>query len=150
MQIIIQPLPRRHLLNAQPRPSISQRGKKQKPPHQPGHNHPSSRPRNQQTLPPHPLPNRSTPQHPLRLRRLRPRTAPFGFEELGFGEGGELGGFDVGDEFYDGARDEGRGEVRGEVVVQVELAAHDEEGGVVRGPEEEEEACAVVEAGAGT
>lgn len=38
--------------------------------------------------------------------------------------------------------------MRGEVVVQEELAAHEEEGEVVRGPAEEEEACAVVEAGA--
>ena len=33
-----------------------------------------------------------------------------------------------------------------EVVVQEELEAHDEEGDVVGGPEEEEETCAVVEA----
>ena len=40
--------------------------------------------------------------------------------------------------------------MRGEVVVEEELAAHDVEGDVVGGPEEEEEACAVVEAGAGS
>lgn len=38
--------------------------------------------------------------------------------------------------------------MRGEVVVQEELAAHEEEGEVVGGPGEEEEAGGIVEAGA--
>lgn len=38
--------------------------------------------------------------------------------------------------------------MRGEVVVEEELAAHDVEGDVVGCPGQEEEACAVVEAGA--
>lgn len=60
-----------------------------------------------------------------------------------------LDGLDVEDEFDEGAGDEDGGQVRGEVVVEEELAAHDVEGDVVGGPGEKEEAGGVVEAGAG-
>ena len=140
MQIIIQPLPRIHLLNTQPGLPISQRRKKPEPPNQHRQNHPRRRPRRQQTLTRNAFPNRPAA---LLLLLLGTRFAVFD------GEVGEVGGLDVEDEFDDGARDEGGGEVRGEVVVEEELTAHDEEGDVVCCPEEEEESGAVVEAVAG-
>ena len=140
MQIIIQPLPSLHLLHAHPGRAISQRRKKRKPPHQ-NRNHNSTRsPRSQQTLSSKPLPDGS---RPLLSGSLGVPLA------IGNGTGRDIRRFDVKDELDDGAADERRGEVRGQVVVQEELTAHDEEGDVVRGPEEEEEAGAVIEAGAG-
>ena len=61
----------------------------------------------------------------------------------------QANGIKIEDEFEEGACDEGGREVGGEVVVEEELAAHEVEGEVVGGPAEEEEAGAVVEAGAG-
>ena len=66
------------------------------------------------------------------------------------GEVGEVVRLDVEDEFDDGASHERGGKVSGQVVVEEELTAHYEEWDVVGCPEEEEEACAVVEAGACT
>lgn len=139
MQIITQPLPRVHLPHAQPGFPIRKRRKKPEAPTQHRNNHTSRRPRREQTLPGNSLPDRPS----ALARRRRGRLAVFD------GALHEVGGLDVEDEFDDGAGDERGGEVRGEVVVQEELAAHNKEGDVVRGPEEEEEACAVVEAGAG-
>ena len=59
-------------------------------------------------------------------------------------------GIEIEDEFQQRAGYEGGGEVGGEVVMEEELAAHEVEGEVVGGPAEEEEAGAVVEAGAGS
>ena len=50
------------------------------------------------------------------------------------------------DEAEDGAGDESGCEVGGEIVVDEQLAGHEEEGEVVHGPEEEEEAGRVPEA----
>ena len=61
----------------------------------------------------------------------------------------QVRGLDIEDKFDERAGDERGRKVRGEVVVQEELASHDEEGDVVGGPGEEEEAGRVVEARAG-
>ena len=60
----------------------------------------------------------------------------------------ETFGVEVEDKFEQGTRDEGGGEVGGQVVVEEELSAHEVEGEVVGCPAEEEEAGGVVEAGA--
>ena len=61
----------------------------------------------------------------------------------------ESNGVKSADEFEEGAADQSGGQVRGQVVVEEELAAHEVEREVVGGPAEEEETCGVVQAGAG-
>ena len=57
-------------------------------------------------------------------------------------------GIEIEDEFQKCTSDKGGGQMGREVVVKEQLAAHKIEGQVVGGPGEEEEARAVVEAGA--
>lgn len=141
MQIIPQPLPRHDLLHRKREP-ISQRHEEVPPPNDGDHNHARRGPASEQTLAAQPLAGRQRARSHGRAV-LGPR--------LGDGESGllESDGLDGEDEFEEGAGDEGGGEVGGEVVVQEELAAHEVEGEVVEGPGDEEEACGVVEAGAG-
>lgn len=145
MEIIIQPLPRQHLLNLQPRFPIRQRTKKPKTPHKSRNNNPTSRPRRQKTLSHNPFPYRLTSS----LNRLTSTILLPVDDRVCPTNVCDFLGFDIEDEFYDRARDEAGGQVRGEVVVQEELTAHDEEGEIVRSPDEEEETGAVVEAAAG-
>jgi hypothetical protein len=65
-------------------------------------------------------------------------------------DGRRLGvhGLDAEDELDQGAGDETRGEMGGQIVVQEELASHDVEGNVVGCPGEEEESSRVVKTGA--
>ena len=135
MQIIIQPLPRIHLLHTQPRFPIRKRREEQEAPNQHGDNNAAGRPGGEQRLPNNPLTNGSS-------RRRG------GFAILDYALG-DIGGFDIEDELNDGAGYESGGEVGREVVVEEELATHDEEGDIVGCPKQEEETCAVVEAGAG-
>ena len=140
MQIIVQPLPRINLTDIQPRLSIRQRRKEPKSPNHHRQNNPRSRPRGQETLTGNALADRSVA---FLLLLFGAGFAVFD------GEVGEVVGLDIEDEFDDCARHKRRSKVSGQVVVEEELAAHYEEGNVVGCPEEEEEACAVVEAGAG-
>ena len=144
MQVVIQPLPRNNLSNIQARLSICQGRKEQETPDEHGQNDAAGSPGIEEALPADPLADRAT------TLLLGLEVALAAFLDLLLGEVGDLGGLDVEDEFDDGAGDEGGGEVRGQVVVQEELAAHDEEGEVVGGPDQEEETCAVVEARAGS
>jgi hypothetical protein len=132
VQIITQPLPLQHLVNLQPRLPIRQRRKEQETPQQNRVNHRRRRPRSPQPLRRNGVPHRSPLDDGFRRRRRLLWYCDF---VVGGGEG-----FDVEDEFDKGACDEGGCEMRREVVVQEELAAHDEEGEVVRCPGEEEEA----------
>jgi len=143
MEIVIQPLPRRHLLDGQPGRTVRQRRKEPEPPHQHGHDHGRGRPGGEQGLAGDALADGLGAG--AALLGLGLLAATLGLLQLNVGEVGDVRGFDVKDEFDDGAGDESRGEVGGQVVVQEELAAHDEEGEVVGGPEEEEEAGAVVQ-----
>ena len=138
MQVIIQPLPRSHLLDRQARLAIRKRREEPEAPHQHANHNPHRRPGCKQALSSNSLPNRLTP---LLLLLFRARLAVRDVEVT------DVRGLDVEDEFDDGACNERGSEMCGEVVVQEELAAHDEEGDVVRCPEEEEKTCAIVEAG---
>lgn len=62
----------------------------------------------------------------------------------------ETDGIEIEYEFQQGTGYKGGGEVSGEVVVEEKLSAHEVEGEIMGGPAEEEEAGAVVEAGAGS
>lgn len=159
MQIILrQPLPPQHLLDAQPRLPIRQRGKEQETPDHNRQDDPRRQPTEPQTLPTQPFTDRSLSLPPSRgsgaaapfVMFGRVRAAGFPFRRESDAALVFAGRFDVEDELHEGACDEGGGEVRGQVVVEEELAAHDEEGEVVGGPREEEEACAVIQAGAGS
>lgn len=115
VQIIVQPLPRHDLLHAQSRASIRQRRKVQESSNDNRQNDARRGPSGKEALSAKSLSYRSrhTPLtlHPLvELRLLR------------------VNRFDVEDELHKSAGDECRCEMSGQVMVQEELAAHDEEG----------------------
>lgn len=148
MQIIPQPFPPHHLLHAQPRFPIRQRQEEPPTPHHERHDDPRGAPQREHAIPTDAVFGRHDP--------LGARAGAFhaAFVTAGCGHLGVdilLQGdrVEVEDKFEEGAGDEGGGEVGGEIVMQEELAAHEVEGEVVSGPGEEEEASAVVEAGAG-
>jgi hypothetical protein len=141
VQIVVQPLPRLHLLNTQPRLPVSQRSKVQETPHNNSKNTTSSSPHTQQIRLHSSLTNR--------LVLLHSSLLVLGDGGIARGYVVEVDGVDVEDEFDEGAGYEGGGEVGGEVVVEEELAAHDVEGDVMGGPGEEEETGRVVETVAG-
>ena len=160
MQIIPQPLPRIHLRRLQPRFPIRQRQKVPPAGNYHGHDPRRRGPERQERVPTHAIPGREVSFGEAGGDSATSPTAalldaPVFFAVAGRGgEGGdgvvEGDGVEVEDEFEEGAGDEGGGEVGGEVVVQEELAAHEVEGEVMRGPAEEEESGGVVEAGACT
>ena len=61
-----------------------------------------------------------------------------------------LGRVGAKEELHNRASNERRGKVSGQIMMQEQLTAHDEEGEVVSCPGEEEEACRVVQARTGT
>lgn len=141
MQIVVEPLPRLDLLNAQTRLAISQRSKVQETPDNDGKNSASGSPHAEQVG----LTSSFTDGLVLLDGSL-----------LVLCDGGvarsdiiEVNGIDVEDEFDKGTGDECGGKVGGKIVVEEELTAHDVEGNVVGGPGEEEETSRVVETVAG-
>lgn len=140
MQIIPQPLPRQHLLNIQPRSTISQRRKEPETPNSNRQKRTRSSPRSHQTS-----------ETKTFLGRHEARTeGDSGFLVVRYGVLRKGLGVEVEDEFDQGARDESGCEMSGEVVVEETLADHEVEWEIVSRPAEEEEACAVVEAGTGS
>lgn len=139
VQVIAKPLPPDDLRHAQTRIAVRQREEEIPAPRNGGQDHHGSNPGRLHALAGEPLAGR---QVALLSGRLLAR-----------GLGGLVGNLVVGrvsaeDELNQGTSDEGRGEMGRQVMVQEQLAAHDEEGEVVGRPGEEEEARGVVEAGA--
>ena len=145
MQIIRQPLPRINLRNIQSGLTIRQRQKEEPAPQHGRNDQATSPPQRQHPLLTQPLLRRHDNPLARAVFILAGRFDLIGLLKEVLVEAGRV---KVKDEFEEGAADEGGGEVGGEVVVQEELAAHEVEGEVVRGPAEEEEARAVVESGA--
>lgn len=148
MQIIPQPLPSINLRRVQPRLPIRQRQEIPPPANHNGHDRRRGAPERHERIPTHALPSRKVSFREAWRYGLFDIAIFFAALPIGGGEGGDRvvqsDGVDVADELEKGTGDEGGGEVCGEVVVQEELAAHEVEGEVVRGPAEEEEARGIV------
>lgn len=137
MQVVVQPLPGIHLLHRQTRLTVSQGSEVQERPDDNGQNGGGGSPGSEQVL--------SGDAFANGLAALF-----LGLLGIG-GDGGALAdvvdacGFDVEDELYERTCDERRGEMSGQVVVQEELASHDEERNVVSCPGKEEETGRIIE-----
>lgn len=150
MQIITQPLPSLHLLNAQTRPTVGEREEKHESPDHHSQDHNCGKPRPEQTLAPHPLlcglelPSRLLCSNSALLLNSG-RYIFLGFiDDLRFRWLEINIGLDVEDKFDYCAGDQAGGEMCWEIVVQEELATHGIEGEVVSGPTQEEEAGRVI------
>lgn len=125
MQIICQPLPAVHLLDGQTWVSVGERREEQVAPSNSSQNDTTGDPATEQALGSNALANRLGQGALMALDN----------DSLLI----RVDGLDVEDEFDKGAGHEHGCQVRREVVVKEELATHDVEGYVVRGPGEEEE-----------
>lgn len=138
MEVVVQPLPRLHLRYAQSRSAVGERREKEESPDQSRDDDAGSSPCSQERLAGHTLPDG------LVARFLGGDLATV------LGRVGNIGRLEVEDEFDQCTGDERTGEMGWKVVMQEELATHDEERNVVSGPSQEKEAGAVVQARAGT
>ena len=152
MQIIIQPFSADNFVDAQRWEAISKRRKEPKSTQNDHHKHTQRQPTSRQALASESLsdwPLTIVARAGLALSRSRggtfgrKRSRRAGGEGISDGVRG-VGRLDVKDEFEEGTRDQCGRQMCGKIVVQEELAAHDEEGNVVGCPDEEEETCAVV------
>lgn len=138
MQIISQPLASLDLLNGQARFAVRQRRKEQEAPEHNGQDNARRNP---------------AAEHALRSDALADGLGQRAAVALGrrVADGWRIRvhRLDVEDELDEGTCDEDRREMRGEIVVQEQLATHNVEGNVVGRPGKEEEAGRVVEARAG-
>ena len=137
VQIVVEPLSRLDLLDAQTRLTISQRSEVQETPDNNGKDTASGSPHAKQVGLTSPLADR--------LVLLDGSLLVLCDGGVARGDVVEVDGVNIEDEFDKGASHEGGGEVGGEVVVEEQLAAHDIERNVVGGPGEEEETGRVVE-----
>lgn len=141
MQIIVEPLSRVNLLDSQAGLTISQRSKVEETPDNDGKDTASGSPHAEQVG--------LTSSLADRLVLLDSSLLVLGEGCVSRGDVIDINRVNVEDKLDEGASDEGRGEVSGEVVVEEELATHDVEGDVMSGPGQEEETGRVVETVAG-
>lgn len=137
VQVVVEPLPRLDFRHAETGGTVGEGCEVEEAPDQSGDDDAGCGPGGEQGLAGNALPD-------------GPGTRGLGDLAAFLGEGGGVGWLDVEDELDQGTGDEGAGEMSWQIMVQEELAAHDEEGDVVSGPGQEEESGAVVQAGAST
>lgn len=144
MQVISEPLPRNDLLGTQARLAVCQRQEEPPPTNRNRQHNPTGSPKRQHTLSAHALLGRNDDPFTSAVFVLARGLVLRLLQEVLV----QSDRIEVADEFEQGTRDESGREMGGQVVVEEELAAHDEEGDIVSGPAKEEETGAVVETGA--
>lgn len=133
VQVVVEPLPRLDFGNAQARGTVGKWREEEEAPDKSCDNDTRGSPGSEQGLSSNALPD-----------RLATGSLGDGFATF-LGDVGDIGRLKVEDEFNQGACYKRTGEVCRKVVMQEELAAHDEEWNVVGSPGEEEEAGAVIQ-----
>lgn len=137
MQVVVEPLPRLDLGNAQTRSAVGEWREEEEAPDQSRDDDTRGSPGSKQRLSSNALPN-----------GLAAGFLGDGLAAL-FGNGGNIGRLEVEDELDQSACNKRASEVCWQIMVKEELTAHDEEWNVVSGPCQEEEAGAVVQTRAG-
>ena len=140
MEVIVQPLPRKHLGNLQPRLTISQWAEEPETPDKCCNDHATGSPSADQCLTSNALADRFAALSCLCLATLLAV-----HDRVARTNGLDFLWLNVEDELNNGTCDKTRCQMSWKVVVEEELATHDEERKIVGSPYEEEETCAVIQ-----